>query len=111
MENKNQLLPYLLDQIVLNSYFLSVHFVKNIFCRRKSMPIYEFVCPKCGEEFEELVLGSNKSVICKKCGSPEVEKKMSAFAFKAGTKFVGTGKKATSACSGCTSTSCSSCGG
>jgi len=75
------------------------------------MPIYEFICTECGEEFEELVLGSNKSVKCKKCGCADVEKKMSAFAFKSGAKFVGTGKKASSACSGCTSTSCGSCGG
>lgn len=76
------------------------------------MPIYEFVCSECGEEFEELVLGSNKNVKCKKCKSPNVEKKMSAFAFKSGAKFVGTGKKASGgACSGCTSTSCGSCGG
>ncbi len=75
------------------------------------MPIYEFVCSECGEEFEELILGTNKNVKCKKCGSKDVQKKMSAFAFKSGVKFVGTGKKAAAACSGCTSTSCSSCGG
>ena len=77
------------------------------------MPIYEFECEKCGEEFEQLVMGSGKVVQCPKCGSMDTNKKMSACAFKSGTSFVSTGKKASSggACSGCTSTSCSTCGG
>lgn len=75
------------------------------------MPIYEYVCEECGEEFEELVLGSRNQVACPKCSSNRCTKKMSAFAFKSGTTFVGTGKKAASGCSGCTSSSCSTCGG
>lgn len=75
------------------------------------MPIYEFVCADCGESFEKLVFGSDPAVVCPKCGSHETEKKVSACAFKSGYRFVGTGKKAGSACSGCTSSSCSSCGG
>jgi len=75
------------------------------------MPIYEFRCDDCGEEFEELILGSRNSVKCPKCSSRNCTKKMSAFAFKSGTQFVGTGKKAGPSCSGCSSTSCSSCGG
>jgi len=77
------------------------------------MPIYEFVCPACGKYFEELVLGSKNDIKCPRCGSSEVKKKASTFAFKSGCKFVGTetqGKKAGS-CSGCTSSVCSSCGG
>ena len=76
------------------------------------MPIYEYVCKECGEEFEELIIGSQNVIKCRKCGSVNTEKKMSAFAFKAGGKFVGTGKKAQSGgCSGCSATSCSTCGG
>ncbi len=75
------------------------------------MPIYEFVCGSCGEEFEELVLGSRRDIKCPNCGGEEVHKKMSAFAFKSGHKFVSTGKKASGGCSGCTSSSCGSCGG
>jgi putative FmdB family regulatory protein len=74
------------------------------------MPIFEFACSDCGEEFEELMLGSKKAVSCPKCGSSRTQKQMSSFAFKAGYKFVGTGKKASSGCTGCTSSSCSSCG-
>jgi len=44
------------------------------------MAIYEYVCKKCGCEFEELVNGSDDTaVICKSCGGI-TEKKMSRFA-------------------------------
>lgn len=74
------------------------------------MPIYEFECKECGEEFETLVLGSRDQVTCPRCGSSKAQKKMSTCAFKAGHKFVGTGKKAGAACTGCTSSTCGSCG-
>ena len=42
------------------------------------MPIYEFVCEKCGHEFEELVMSSgNKKIICPKCNKSKVKKLMS----------------------------------
>ncbi len=75
------------------------------------MPIFEYVCPDCAEEFETLVFSSTKEIKCPKCGSTNPQKKISTFAFKSGFKFVGTGKKAGSSCSGCSSTNCSSCGG
>jgi len=75
------------------------------------MPIYEFECGQCGEDFEQLILGSGVVVQCPKCGSKDTKKKMSACAFKTGSNFKGTGSKASGACSGCTSTNCSSCGG
>ncbi len=45
------------------------------------MPIYEFKCKKCGNEFEKFVLSYSqiKDVKCPKCGG-EVEKKVSACA-------------------------------
>ncbi len=73
------------------------------------MPIYEFTCRKCGETFEELVLGGRLTDIkCPKCQSEEVEKIMSACAFKSGTKFVSA--SGSSACSGCAGGTCSTCG-
>ncbi len=72
------------------------------------MPIYEFVCEDCGETFEELVLGGAiEGIKCPKCASEKVKKLMSACAFKAGGKFVGSGS---SACSSCSGGNCSSCG-
>lgn len=40
------------------------------------MPIFEFKCLKCGEEFEILLKSKEeaKSISCKKCGSKEVER-------------------------------------
>ena len=38
------------------------------------MPLYEFSCAKCGEQFEELVMSSKPEaiakVVCPECGSP-----------------------------------------
>lgn len=43
------------------------------------MPIYEYVCRKCGEEFEELVsAGAKQGPACPQCGSEKTEKLMSA---------------------------------
>jgi putative FmdB family regulatory protein len=48
------------------------------------MPLYEFSCVKCGEQFEELVLSSKPEalaeVACPECGSHKVKKKVSTFA-------------------------------
>jgi len=46
------------------------------------MPIFEYVCGTCGQEFEELVFGLNGagSVNCPECSSVEVKKKISLFA-------------------------------
>lgn len=43
------------------------------------MPIFEFKCLKCGEEFEVLLKSKEEivSVKCKLCGSPQVERLMS----------------------------------
>ncbi len=42
------------------------------------MPIYEYACQKCGNEYEELVSSSAlKPAPCPKCGSGEVKKKFS----------------------------------
>ncbi|GAB6183027.1 FmdB family zinc ribbon protein [Thermodesulfovibrio hydrogeniphilus] len=65
------------------------------------MPIYEYVCKNCGENFEVLVFG-NKTVTCPKCNSTDISKKFSAFAMKGV-------QKGNSGCSSCKSSSCSSC--
>lgn len=66
------------------------------------MPIYEYLCNKCGNEFEKLVFG-NQQVACPRCSSAEIKKKFSVF----GTS--GTEKKVSSGCSSCSSDSCSTC--
>lgn len=45
------------------------------------MPIYEFSCTKCGQQFEMLQKNeAAETVACPKCGSAEVSKEISSFA-------------------------------
>ena len=46
----------------------------------KEMPIYEYHCEQCDIIQEELVLGKEKPVICKKCGK-EMKRIMSRSSF------------------------------
>jgi putative FmdB family regulatory protein len=71
------------------------------------MPIYEYQCKKCENEFEKLVFNSSEKICCPKCKSSRVTRVMSAFAFSVGGKFKST---ATSSCGSCSSSNCSSCG-
>ncbi len=66
------------------------------------MPVFEYKCQECGEEFEKLVFGQNHDVACVKCNSKKVKKKFSVFGMSgAGNSGAG--------CSTCTSSSCKSC--
>ncbi|MFC1884367.1 zinc ribbon domain-containing protein [Thermodesulfobacteriota bacterium] len=71
------------------------------------MPIYEYRCRKCKEEFEKLVFGSNEIIDCPKCKGNEIEKLMSACGYKTTGSF--TPSSGSSNCSSCASTNCSSC--
>jgi len=44
------------------------------------MPIYEYTCCDCKNEFEELVFSQDETPSCPKCGSDKVEKLMSTCA-------------------------------
>jgi putative FmdB family regulatory protein len=70
------------------------------------MPIYEYHCGQCENEFEKLVFNSSEKITCPQCKSRKVTRMMSAFAFSIGGKFKST---ANSSCSSCASTSCSTC--
>lgn len=49
------------------------------------MPLFEFVCVRCGTMFEQLVRSSgDQEIICPKCKSGKVQKKFSSFAVKGG---------------------------
>lgn len=71
------------------------------------MPIYEYQCEACENEFEKLVFNTSEKIVCPKCKSKKVHRMMSAFAFSVGGKFKST---ANSSCTGCAATSCSTCG-
>jgi putative FmdB family regulatory protein len=76
------------------------------------MPIYEYICPGCYTEFEQMrpISQSNKSAECPKCHKP-ARRKMSSFAcFSTSASGVpqrvaGTGDS----CSTCSSGDCSTC--
>ena len=48
------------------------------------MPIYEFACQSCQQEFEMLVPSHRTTVACPRCRSGDVEKLFSAFAVRGG---------------------------
>ena len=49
------------------------------------MPIFEYECEKCGYNWDELFLGKAKNkLICPKCESKSVVKKLSRFSFGSG---------------------------
>jgi putative FmdB family regulatory protein len=59
------------------------------------MPIYEYVCQKCGNKFEKFLRSccNQGEVLCPKCGAAEVKKALSLFG-------VGGGKASGSSASG-----------
>lgn len=77
------------------------------------MPIYEYQCCDCCEEFERLVFRSDEAVNCPKCDSSKVQKKMSVCGFKSGgDKGAASSRVASSSgssCAGCAGGSCATC--
>ncbi len=77
------------------------------------MPIFEYKCMKCNEEFECIVLGGD-TVTCPECNTKKVKRKMSACSFKSGGSSGGdysapSSSGSSSGCSGCSGGSCSTC--
>lgn len=51
------------------------------------MPIYEYRCKRCANEFELLILKTSPVPACPSCESPEIEQLLSGFAVdSAGTR-------------------------
>jgi len=50
------------------------------------MPLFEYRCQDCGEQFETVVFDRNRQVTCKKCHSARVEKLISVFAVAGGAR-------------------------
>ena len=65
------------------------------------MPIYEFICPKCGQGFEEIVFASDegKPFPCPSCGNKKTEKLMSGFSCGKRSASGRTGLEKVNACS------------
>lgn len=75
------------------------------------MPIYEYQCKDCGEEFEYLVFGSDSPECCC-CKSKKVSRLMSACGYvsKGGGGETVSRSAGASSCGSCSAGSCSSCG-
>ncbi|WP_291323290.1 zinc ribbon domain-containing protein [Desulfonatronospira sp.] len=79
------------------------------------MPLYEFLCSDCGQEFEELVFKAAETVNCPGCSSANARKLISACKFKTGGPVVQGSPSANaittrgSGCGGCAGGNCSSC--
>ena len=66
------------------------------------MPVFEYKCNVCSEEFEKLVLKRDAEIECPKCGTKDVKKKFSVF----GMSGV---ENPSSGCTSCSGSSCSTC--
>jgi putative FmdB family regulatory protein len=71
------------------------------------MPLFEYVCSRCGEEFEKIVASVRSRVSCPECRGRKVKRKFSLFGVKSGGKFVSSSGGGD--CSGCSAKSCSNC--
>jgi putative FmdB family regulatory protein len=71
------------------------------------MPLYEYVCSRCGEEFEKIVGSARTRVSCPGCRGRKVERKFSLFGMKSGGKFVSSAGGGD--CSACSAKNCNSC--
>ena len=75
------------------------------------MPIYEFECRQCGEQFEELVRteAEAKILTCPHCSGKRVVKLFSAFGFKSGSKVVSSVQRSSASCQTCAAKTCDTC--
>lgn len=49
------------------------------------MPIYEYRCRGCGNDFEKYVAAPSTAVACPACASADITRKLSVFGLGAGT--------------------------
>ena len=71
------------------------------------MPVYEYECQDCKEEFEYLLLSKDSKINCPKCNGENINKKMSLCGFASGDKIAPS--SGTTGCGSCSSTNCSTC--
>ncbi len=72
------------------------------------MPIYEYICSSCENEFEELVFKIDERINCPECGTVKVERALSVFSYSSGGSYRSSHG---GSCENCTSENCSNCGG
>ena len=76
------------------------------------MPIYEYRCTKCGNDFEEIVGVNDPAPACPACSSAKTEKLLSKACFRTGSGEYddgGASPSSSSGCAGCAGGSCATC--
>ena len=71
------------------------------------MPLYEYECSDCGEEFEVLVLDSDETIKCASCDSENIGKQFSTFGLGSDNGSLGISESEDSGC--CSQSSCCCC--
>ncbi len=66
------------------------------------MPIYEYVCEDCGNEYEKIVLNKQQAVACPRCEGTRNKLKLSVFSTGSGSS----AKAAPSSSGGCCGGGC-----
>jgi len=82
----------------------------KLFMEGRKMPLYEYVCPKCGLEFELLrpLSDSDKSAPCPQCKT-KAGRKLSRFASFSKSESGETTPITGSSCASCGASSCNTC--
>jgi putative FmdB family regulatory protein len=67
----------------------------------ESMPLYEYICADCGNEFEKMMRfdQSDEKPVCPSCDSADTHKQVSLFSSKSNLSFTGSSSSSGS-CSG-----------
>lgn len=78
------------------------------------MPIYEYHCPKCDAEFEEIVGANDPAPACPSCHCGKTEKLISKASFHTGSGYSDysggyDAGSSSSGCAGCAGGNCASC--
>jgi putative FmdB family regulatory protein len=75
-----------------------------------AMPLYEYSCPSCGHQFEELVRAADADkVACPKCKSPKASRKFSTFGVSMAPTRSGGSSGPGGSCPGCPGAAGGSC--
>lgn len=73
------------------------------------MPIYEYRCESCNNEFETLVMRADEAVRCPACGAERLSKLLSAHAVGHGTPDTACGSSACAPAPMCGGGACPAC--
>ena len=63
------------------------------------MPIYEYRCRGCENEFEKLVIRSSQTIVCPHCEGEEIERVLSVFSHSSDGQFSSSHGASSSTCS------------